>query len=111
MEPLICVSFLFVSFLHLLANVSRQNCNAALSSISLLLRLTLQQSNHPESAAILSSIPSDIRTVVHSLGIEPKTHVSVCCPKCFCIYSLDMDSGAHNDDIDSQERTIAEHIP
>ena len=109
MEPLTCISFLFVSFLHLLANVSRQNCNTALLSIALLLRLSLQESTHPEAVSISDSIPRDIRTVVQSLGIEPKTHASVCCPKCFCTYSFNMDPDAC--DTDGEERIIAEHIP
>ena len=111
MEPLLCISFLFVSFLHLLANVSRRNSNAALSSIALLLRLALRESNHPESATILDSFPRDVRTVVQSLGIEPKTHAFVCCPKCFCIYSFDVDPGACGADIDDQDGIVAEHIP
>jgi len=113
MEPLTCVTFLFVSFLHLLANVSRQNCNTALSSIALLLRLSLQDSDNPESVTILESIPRDTRTVINSLGIEPKTHASICCPKCFCTYSFDVDSRAFDVDDDDQEleKIAAEHVP
>ena len=119
MEPLTCACFLFVSFLHLVANVSRRNCNVALATIIHLLRLSLQQSDHPESMAILQSIPRDIRTVVHSLGIEPKTQAFVCCPKCFCTYSFDMEPDGRPDPIaggdaesdTAPEMIIAEHVP
>ena len=111
MESLTCITFLFVSFLHLLANVSRRNCNTALLSIALLLRLSLQESNHPEAVAISKSIPHDIRTVIQSLGIEPRSHAFVCCPKCFCTYSFDVDPEAYDDDPNGQERIVAEHIP
>ena len=87
MEPITCICFLFVSFLYLLANVSRQNCNVALVTITVLLHVSLQDSNHPESASILQSIPQNVWTVVRSLGIEPKTQAFVCCLNCFCTYS------------------------
>ena len=113
MEPLACVCFLFVSFLHLLANVSRRDCNVALATITVLLCLSLRQSDHPESTAILQSIPRDVRTVVHALGIEPKTQAFVCCPKCYCTYSFDAEPHLDHPTAgaDTEERIIAEHIP
>ncbi len=117
MEPITCVCFLFVAFLHLLATVSRQNCNVALATITILLRLSLQQSNYPESMAILQSIPRDVRTVIRSLGIEPKTQAFVCCPKCFCTYSFDVEpddpiaSGEAEADTAQERIVIAEHVP
>ena len=49
-----------------------------------MLQLSLSKSGYLEKSSV--SVPSDIRTVLQPLNLDPETRAIVCCPKCFATY-------------------------
>lgn len=92
MEPITCLCYLLTASLYLLANVSMEDCAFALKSLAIIAQISLKDSLNVECFKISHSIPSDIRTVVNSLEIDPKSIPFVCCPKCFCTFQIDPDN-------------------
>ena len=93
-EPFTCLAYLFASFLYLLSGISQLDVNVSLAFIILIYKNSLKESTNAETKSIISSIPSDIRPVIHALELEPKTRASICCPKCFCTYPMELDKPA-----------------
>lgn len=93
MEPITALIFLLTLVLHLFLLVSLADlCNLILPILQLLIQLAMNSSKNPEKPSIVSSIPSDVRTILTLLHLEPMTKRMVCCPKCFATYTFD----AHN---------------
>ena len=90
-EPFTCLAYLFASFLYLLSGISQLDVNVSLAFIILMYKNSLKESTNAEAESIISSIPSDIRPVIHALELEPKTRAAICCPKCFCTYPMELD--------------------
>ena len=84
LEPLSCLVALFSAALHLLSNLSFADLGFILPCLGLMLQLSLSKSGYLEKPAV--SVPSDIRTVLQPLNLDPETHAIVCCPKCFATY-------------------------
>ena len=65
------------------------HCAFALAGLRLLLQLSLPVSGpRPQSSNIIDSVPRDTRSILNGLCLSPATKELVCCPKCFCCYSL-----------------------
>lgn len=58
----------------------------------ILQQLAKRNSGSCEIEKIIPSIPSDVRTVLSALELEPKTMPMVCCPRCFQTYTIDDDN-------------------
>jgi hypothetical protein len=65
------------------------DCAFALQFLALITKISLKSSLNVERFKISRSIPSDVRTVINSLEINPKSIPFVCCPKCFCTFPID----------------------
>jgi len=84
LEPLSCLVTLLAAALHLLSNLSFADMGFILPCLGLMLQLSLSKSSYLEKTSV--SVPTDIRTILQPLNIEPETHALVCCPKCFSTY-------------------------
>ena len=93
MHPITCLCYLLTASLHLLANLSMDDCNLALAFIIVIVKTMAKDSGDEERFKIAHSIPSDVRTVVSALGIDPKSTPYICCPRCFCIYKINPEDG------------------
>lgn len=90
MEPITALIFILTAVLHLFSTVSHADLRQFfLPSMKLLAKMAVSDSVGYERLKIPSSIPSDVRTVLASLNIDPKTKKMVCCPKCFATYTFD----------------------
>lgn len=69
-----------------LAELSLNDIRFFLSTVLLLVKLAIRGSTRPDMANIMLSIPSDFRTVVRSLHVEPVYKSLICCPSCFSTY-------------------------
>lgn len=83
--------YLIVATLHLLAHLSHMDSTFLLSGMKLLAKMMLSSFEGEDifKDTLIDSIPSDVRTVVDEMNIEPETEAFVCCPKCYCTYSMD----------------------
>lgn len=91
MEPISCLAYLLVAVLHLFAAISHDDCRLVLDFLRIMLKLALHNSPNLDAVVIPPSIPSDVRTVIDALRINPVAKVHVCCPKCFATYSFNPD--------------------
>lgn len=73
-----------MSWLHLVAGVSRDTSNRVLKVVNIMIRLVTAK----DAATGEYVIPIDVRTAMKHLSIEPVIDRTICCPKCFRAYSL-----------------------
>lgn len=96
-EPFIMAALLAVTVLHTLASVSRPNCAYLLTALQVVIYGAFmydvsQTSSHGTRSlsaaqqAILNTIPTDMRTVINNLDLEPEYMLYACCPGCFALY-------------------------
>lgn len=89
MDPGVCLCYLLITVLHLFCGVSIDHCAFILPSLQLLVGLLLAPHDAAEAAAARRSIPSDVRTVLGHMNLEPVYKSYICCPKCFCTYNAE----------------------
>jgi len=85
-------------WLHLACGLSRANADRLMKAIHLLISLAINfgrllvKLQHPNLAVEMPLqtplIPHDVRTAITTLSLDPKIIRSICCPKCYAIYSL-----------------------
>jgi len=88
MGPIPCLIYLMAATFYFLANLSLNDVGFFLSSVVLLVKLAIRGSTRAGLANITPSIPSDFRTMVKSLHIDPIYRSVVCCPSCFSMYAF-----------------------
>lgn len=89
MEPITALVLMLTAVLHLFSMVSHADLRQfILPSLKLLVKMAVGDPVEHNIRKIPSSIPSDVRTVMTSLQIDPKTKQMVCCPKCFATYTF-----------------------
>ncbi len=91
--------------LRLLANVSMNECAFLLTALAAAVRAALSSSSNVERSRIPASIPSDIRTVIDSLAVEPEVVAFVCCPGCFYTYKVVPDDPTSYPEFCTYQRT------
>jgi hypothetical protein len=84
-DPVALICYIIIAVLHLFSHVSMDHCNWALRSIRLMLALAMRPFDVGKDPT-LSSIHSDIRTVLDEMNLRPATRSYVCCPRCFTCY-------------------------
>jgi Transposase family tnp2 len=89
LEPITLACYILVATLHLFCGVSIEHCHFVLEVLRSIVTLVSEASTSLISKQTVSSIYSDIRTVVDIMDLEPKTKAFVCCPKCFFLYNVD----------------------
>lgn len=75
-------------YLFLIAGLSREHANAILTILRRILQLFVEDHVLCVDDSVISSLPSDVRTLMRSLDLEPIIHRSVCCGRCFKLYPL-----------------------
>ena len=97
LDPIIFLTVLLVTILHLVKGLSRNASNAALRFLRLILQLsrailpsevTLAEPDRsrPSLFSSVDGVPSDIRIIIKALQIDLDIRRSVCCPRCFALY-------------------------
>lgn len=90
MEPITALIFILTAVLHLFSTVSHADLRQfILPSMCLLAQMAIGDSVLQDRLKIPTTIPSDVRTVISSLQVDPKIRKMVCCPKCFATYTFD----------------------
>lgn len=81
---------MLITWLHLACGVSRATATITLKIFAIIVDalLHIDKATMPVPNAPKVSIPHDVRTAVSTLSLEPNIIRYVCCPKCFCRYSL-----------------------
>ncbi|KAJ3016340.1 hypothetical protein NUW54_g823 [Trametes sanguinea] len=96
MQPWLLAGMLMASVLHSLAAVSRTDLQFVLSALQAMLYGAFvycnvgARSSSPltaEQALLLDQLPSDVRTVLSRLGLEPPIIRHATCPKCHRTYA------------------------
>ncbi|PLW58708.1 hypothetical protein PCANC_00314 [Puccinia coronata f. sp. avenae] len=77
---------LFITWLHIFCNVSRENCQTAVTILFNILQETLKRSSGNQT---LSRMPRDPCTLVKKAAIKPHLVETVCCRICFHLYSFE----------------------
>ncbi|RPD57898.1 hypothetical protein L226DRAFT_444588, partial [Lentinus tigrinus ALCF2SS1-7] len=87
--PFIVAALLMVTICHSIASLSFPQVEYVLATLRVVLfgaltfslvdRTVTRSSLTPEQAALLQSIPLDIRTVIDMLGVEPDVTRYACC--------------------------------
>ncbi|KAJ3545248.1 hypothetical protein NM688_g5647 [Phlebia brevispora] len=84
LTPRLLLIYLLVSGLHLLCSVSIVRCHFVLE----VQKALFQTPDGTDVQSIASDIPSDVRAVIATLELSPKTVTYVCCPRCCALYIL-----------------------
>lgn len=89
MVTFVCI---FASWLHLACGMSRATTTRVLKFIRIIIHTLLDHSlisplvQHDD---VLPRLPSDVRTAISHLSLEPRIVRYICCPKCFHPYSFE----------------------
>ncbi|KAL7279724.1 hypothetical protein ACG7TL_006131 [Trametes sanguinea] len=92
MQPFLVAALFMVCALHSLAHVARPYANLVLATIKVVIWGAIMACGgsstlmvHQQS--LLKLIPSDVRTAIDLLGLEPDLTVYAACPRCFSTYA------------------------
>ena len=88
------------AWLHLKCGLSRASTSRLLKVLSLIVHTAMElgrlltttnslQQDKDNTTSLPPRLPSDVRSAMSALDIEPNIIRSICCPKCFSKYSLD----------------------
>ncbi|KAA1084864.1 hypothetical protein PGTUg99_000543 [Puccinia graminis f. sp. tritici] len=77
---------MFVSWLHIFCNISRENCRTAITALYNILNETIKR---PASARSLMRMPRDPRTLISEANLDTEIVESLCCRTCFHLYPQD----------------------
>ena len=91
MDPIAIICYTVVAVLHLFSHLSIVDCGFLLRGLHLLLTIAIPASELGRQST-LSSIHSDVRTVLSQMNLDPVTKSYICCPRCFKCYPLASDS-------------------
>ncbi|KAH9471668.1 hypothetical protein Pst134EA_033299 [Puccinia striiformis f. sp. tritici] len=78
---------IFVSWLHIFCNVSRENCRTAINALFNILNETLKRRSSNRS---LLKMPRDPRTLISRAHLDTELVETLCCRTCFHLYPLDI---------------------
>lgn len=76
---------LFISWLHLFCNVSRENCRTAIQMIINILNLAASHSN---VIPHIATLPQDPRTLISRAKLDVELTEKICCCVCFRLFDL-----------------------
>jgi len=88
-DPVFWLIHLITAVLHLLANLSMKDANFLLVCMGIVLQQAMANPNPLAANQVVSSIPSDVRTVLSSMKLDPSIKPMVCCPRCFQTHFID----------------------
>lgn len=90
-NPITMICYIMMVTLFLVSGTSMDNCYFQLAGWQLVIReaVSYHAPLDPQTSSIISSILSDVCTVLKVLDLKPPTASYMCCPKCFCCYALD----------------------
>ena len=108
-DPIAIICYIVVAALHLFSHLSMDHCGFLLRSFYLILSLAIPL---PEAGrqSTLSSIHSDIRTVLDQMNLNPATKAYICCPRCFKCYPLTPDAPIRCTNQDTPSSTICNRL-
>lgn len=100
LQPFVIAALFVVCCLHSLAHVSRPFSKLALATMKLAILGGIQLSGGrsaitPEHRALLRRIPTDVRTAMKILDLEPNFVTYAACARCFAIYAPDLAKGGN----------------
>jgi hypothetical protein len=108
-DPIAVICYIIVAVLHLFSHLSIDSCGFLLHGLHLLLTIAIPASE-PGRRSTLSSIHSDIRTVLSQMNLDPATKAYVCCPRCFKCYPLTSDYPVRCTNQDTPSSTICNRL-
>ncbi|KNZ49760.1 hypothetical protein VP01_4807g1, partial [Puccinia sorghi] len=85
-NPLSLFIILFISWLHLFCNVSRENCKTA---IRIIINILQAATKHPNTPQVLKMIPRDPRTLIKRAQLDVTLVDKICCQICFSLYEFE----------------------
>ena len=90
-QPVIVVVYVLVAVMHIVSGLSLRDCGQLLFSLKLLISLMVEdfRTTDGQGKFLEKSVPSDARTVIRRLALQPSCRVFVCCPKCSSCYPDD----------------------
>ncbi|KAJ2911995.1 hypothetical protein MD484_g8416, partial [Candolleomyces efflorescens] len=86
LPPAVLTIYLIVASLHLLSNVSQDDCRFILKGLSLAMRLLPISSTSTHGTLSIQNMLYDVDQVIRLLNIYPRFTSFACCPKCFMIH-------------------------
>lgn len=89
-DPVQFICVLLAVTMHLISQLSIPRSAFLLSMLRLVLVATFKtfSISDSRSAAILNGIPSDVRTAMRRLDVDPETTAFACCAKCYALYNV-----------------------
>ncbi|KAH8976647.1 hypothetical protein EDB86DRAFT_3095162 [Lactarius hatsudake] len=90
-QPVVVVAHILVAVMHIASGLSLRDCAQLLFTIQLLISLMVEdfRATDGQGKYLAKSVPSDARTVIRRLALQPSSRVFVCCPKCSACYPDD----------------------
>ena len=87
-QPVVVVVHILVAVMHIVSGLSLRDCGQLLFTLKLLINLMVEDFRTTDSQGkfLAKSVPSDARTVMRRLALQPSHRVFVCCPKCSSCY-------------------------
>ena len=108
-DPIAIICYIVVAVLHLISHLSIDNCGFLLRSFYLLLSLAMPTHDAGRQST-LSSIHSDIRSVLCQMNLDPVTKAYICCPRCFKCYPLTSDAPTHCTNQDTPSSAVCNRL-
>ncbi|KNZ59505.1 hypothetical protein VP01_1716g1 [Puccinia sorghi] len=81
-KTLLASTSFFCIMVHLLCNVSRENCKTAIQMIMNILQVATK---HPNTPQVLRMIPRDPQTLIKRAQLDITLTKKMCCQFCFCL--------------------------
>jgi hypothetical protein len=82
LAPLLLAVYLTILLMHLVCGLPHQAASLLLVCLRSIMNLS--------EALILQDILRDLRTIVGSFELEPRTQSYVCCPACFALHNMSL---------------------
>ncbi len=91
LQPVVVVVYILVAVMHIVSGLSLRDCGQLLFTLQLLINVMVEDFRATDSQGkyLAKSVPSDARTVIRRLALQPSYRVFVCCPKCSACYPDD----------------------